>query len=69
MNFIQAIRLAREGKEVRRKGWHNKHCTLSEETFRDSERTIGMNNHSSQIRIPYMINGDDVLADDWEIYE
>lgn len=69
MNFIEAIRLAREGKEVRRKGWRNKNCVLSEQRLRDGERTIAMNNHKSQIRIPYMINGDDVLADDWVEYE
>lgn len=69
MNFIEAIKQVRKGREVRRKGWFNKHCTLSKENFLSGETVIGLGSHYSRIKAPYMVDFSDVFADDWEVYK
>lgn len=69
MNFIEAIRQLKKGKEVRRKGWYNEHCILSNETLISGENAIGIGSHYSRIKSPYIMDFDDILATDWELYE
>ena len=67
MTFEEALKLLKQGKKIRRRGWE---CSDTYLTFSDNDLKLKLVADSGEFQeIYYHLSKDDILANDWEKYK